>query len=190
MVNKGTGDFLVEEDLTPNNFSLVFNKSPKFSLNIQQVNLPGLSVESPRQNSPFADRPLIGSKVSYDDLVATFVVDKYANTWIQLHDWMAAMDMLKFGPDKQKYKDKGDHRQFLTDLPDIKETNSIIPGGSMYNDATLIINDAAGIPKIHVDFVDIFPTSLSDLNLSTIMESDEQITAQVTFKYWYYSFRK
>lgn len=187
-IKRGTGNEFVADDMVANNFSLVFNKAPFFTLNIQKVNLPGLSVDPNIHPTPYVDRPMPGSKILFEELRVTFVIDDFLNTWGILHDWLNSMDPMRFMG--QIEKDKDDHREKTPDSWNFRYYNSIIPEGSLYNDASLIINDAMGIPKVKMNFIDLFPISLSGLNLDTAASSNDQITADATFKYWYYNIEK
>ena len=52
-----------------------------------------------------------------------------------------------------------------------------------YSDATLTILSALNNPILRVEFVNMFPVSLSDLQLDTKQSADDIITADAIFNY-------
>lgn len=183
------GTTFIKKALVKNKFSLSFNKTKEFSLNIQRANIPGIRVPSVEVSDPFIDRPIYGTKPEYEDLVIEFVVDDVLNSWGMIHDWMRS-----FAPSEMTFSESLTERtrfdSFRRELPDIEDLQyegNVIPDGTLYDDATLIVNNSGNIQELQITFKDIFPESLSDLPLDVTAESDDLVVCTATFKYWYYT---
>ena len=84
---------------------------------------------------------------------------------------------------------KGDSaiRQFGTDDADPR-TKSTYEESNLYSDATLIVYNSKNIPKVNVQFKNMFPTSLSSLEYTQEASDVEYFKASATFRYLYYEF--
>lgn len=192
MVDYIRGTRLIKKSLVKNKFSLSFNKVKEFSLNIQRCNIPGLTVPSVQTDNPFIDRKIYGTKTQYDSLIIEFVVDDILNSWGMIHDWMRS-----FAPLDMSFDDSGAERErfdsFRKDLPDIESLQfegNVIPNGSLFDDATLIVHNSGNIPELNINFKDIFPTGLSNIPLDVTAESDELVICTATFDYWYFTLER
>jgi hypothetical protein len=59
---------------------------------------------------------------------------------------------------------------------------------SYYSDGTLTVLSALNNPILRVQFYNMFPISLSDVNFDSSQSADTIITADASFKYDYYEF--
>lgn len=183
------GTRFIKKPLVRNKFSLSFNKTKEFSLNVQRCNVPGITVPAVEAENPFIDRPIYGTKPEYEDLIIEFVVDDILNSWGMIHDWMrsfAPKDMTFDSSSKERTRFDS-YRKDLPDIENLQYEGNVIPDGTLYDDATLIINNSGNIQEAQFTFKDIFPTGLSSLPLDVTAESDELVLCTATFQYWYYT---
>ena len=61
---------------SPTQFKFQIAKLPKVEFFATAVNLPGISLSSIKQQTPLADIPLPGEKITFQDLELTFLVDE------------------------------------------------------------------------------------------------------------------
>lgn len=183
------GTRFIKKPLVKNKFSLSFNKTKEFSLNIQRANIPGITVPAVNTDNPFINRPVYGTKPEYEDLIIEFVVDDVMNSWGMIHDWMRSFAPLEmtFDESNEERTRFDSYRRELPDVDDLQYEGNIIPDGTLVDDATLIVNNSGNIQELQLTFKDIFPTALSSLPLDVTAESDDLVLCTASFKYWYYT---
>ena len=89
-------------------------------------------------------------------------------SWKDLHDWFRSIAA----------PSGTDERNELTSLQ-----NTYKGKNSSYSDGTLTILTALNNPNVRINFYNMFPVSLSDLQLDTKMSADDIITADAIFQY-------
>jgi len=152
--------------LTQVGFQFSIKKLPNVNFFVQSVNLPGVEMGNPYQDTPFINIPIPGDHVKYNDLTVTFKVDEDLSNYIQISDWILGLSF----PDRfDQYKQ-------------LKEKNQGT-GEGLLSDASLILTTSARNPSMEVQFLDVFPRSLTDLLFSSQDATLEYISATVTFKY-------
>lgn len=154
--------------LHPNKFVMSFASLPTVEYWCQSVNVPGLSGgEVPRQ-TPFIDLYSPGEKLLINPLSMTFIVDEELTGWLEVYAWLRG---LTFPANFSEYRDL-DKRLATYQAP--------MP---QFSDATLVILDSKQNPKIRVKFQNCFPTSLTDLLLSSTAAPEDPLTADATFRF-------
>lgn len=89
--------------LQPTKFTLTFPEVTDTVFFLQKVNIPGISVnELPRQ-VPNIDLYVPGTRISYNTLDFTFLVNENLSSWRVIHDWMRDNTI----DHKYRYKDIG-----------------------------------------------------------------------------------
>lgn len=151
--------------LSPLGFKLSLLRAPNLTFNVQRINLPGISLSSLEVPNPFSLIP-VGGKVRYEELSVSFLVDEDLNNYLEIYNWMVGVGFPREFP----------QHKALSDQP----KNS---GRGLVSDMNLIILTSSKTPNISVDFIDAFPTAISDLNFSTTDTSVNYIEATVSFRY-------
>jgi hypothetical protein len=147
--------------LQPTKYQLVFPNIENMVFFCQSINIPGLSINSLPQPTPFVDIVRPGQKISYETLEIEFIVDEYMNSWKDIHNWIRSMaDPVTF--------------------PVLNKA------GTTYSDAILTVLTNLNNPNIRIHFKNMFPSDLSGIKLSTTDSADTTITATATFRYDYY----
>jgi len=183
------GTQYIKKSLVKNKFSLAFNKTKEFSLNVQRANIPGINVPAVQTDNPFIDRYIYGTKPQYEDLIIEFVVDDILNSWGMIHDWLRsfAPKEMTFDTSLEERTRFDSYRKDLPDIEDLQFEGNVIPDGTLFDDATLIVNNSGNIQELQLTFKDIFPTGISSIPLDVAAESDDLAICTATFKYWYYT---
>ena len=116
--------------------------------------MPTIDVASPFRNLPIVP----GGGVNFGDFVVRFIVDEDLVNYNSIHKWM---------------RDNGNADQMQ------RTTNEL----DIYTNAQLHITTSQYNPAFVVEFRDIFPVSLSNLQFDATITDVEYITAEVTFKH-------
>ena len=173
---------------SPTQFRFLINQLPKVEYFTTEANLPGITLDDVELGSPLKNIPLLGSKLDYEDLTITFIVDENLENYIEMHTWLTGIG---FPKDRKQFSDfrsttsntKTSTRGESKDIGDVKAAT---PEISMVSDAMLTILTNKNNPVVECRFADIFPTSLSGLEYSQNQTDVEYLTAAVTFKYKLY----
>ena len=160
--------------LQPTKFLLTFSRIPTVQYFCQAVNLPGVSVGQAPINFPSVDVYAPGNKIAYNNFNITFGVDEGVTGWQEMYNWFRSFAS----------PNGTDERNRLTLL----QNNGILAQKPWYSDATLTVYNNLNNPVVRVNFTNIFPVSLSDLQFDTKSNADEIITADVNFVYEQFEF--
>jgi hypothetical protein len=157
-------------------FRLSFDRLKGATYFCQTANIPGVNLNEVPRNTPFVDLYVPGEKLYYDTFNITFLIDEDLQDWIEIHNWIRAMT---FPVDFDEYKDLS---KFSS------RVSAKIP--PQYTDATLSIFTNKNNPSYRILFKDLFPTSLSTIQFSTMDSAENIITADASFRFSYYNIQK
>ena len=124
------------------------------SANVPDVNMPSIDVASPFRNLPI----IPGGGVSFGDFSVRFIVDEDLVNYNSIHKWI---------------RDNGNADQMARTTPE----------QDIYTNGQLHIVTSQYNPAFIVDFQDLFPVSLSNLQFDATISDVEYITAEVVFKH-------
>ena len=158
--------------LQPNKFRLVLGRFPNVQYRCTASTLPGISLPRLSQPSMFAEQPIPGTTLQYDDLELTFQVDEDLKNWLEIHDWMRAIG---------KPTDFAERRRVQ---PNVNSARS--NGAQVYTDATVIVLSSHNNPTYEIQYKDCWPQRLTPIRWATTTDGQEIIVATVTLPYTYY----
>ena len=174
-------------------FKFNISKLPKVEYFCTGINLPGVSLaDNYTQPTPFRDIPLPGEKLSYENLVMTFLVDENLENYQEIHGWLRGLGFPGGYAEFKTLLDAGVDR-FPTSknsvLGDAGRSKFAAPNqGGLFSDATLSILTSKNNAVVEVRFSDVFPISLSGLQYTQQANDTDYLTATVTFNYKLYDF--
>jgi hypothetical protein len=173
---------------SPTQFRFLINQLPKVQYFTTACNIPGISLNEATYNTPLKDIPIMGEKLSYEDLNISFIVDENLENYIEMHEWLTACGFPKDRSQFKKFRSTTANTPVTTqgtssDIGDVKPATA---ERSMFSDATLTVLTNKNNPVVEVRFADCFPTSLSTLSYNQNQTDIEYLTADVTFKYKIY----
>ena len=173
---------------SPTQFRFLINQLPKVQYFTTEANLPGITLDELELGSPLKDLPLLGSKLTYDDLTITFIVDENLENYIEMHTWLTAIGFPKDRKQFSDFRSTTSNTKTSTrgESKDIGKVGATTPEISMTSDAVLTILTNKNNPVVECRFADVFPTSLSGLTYSQNQTDVEYLTATVNFKYKIY----
>jgi len=164
---------------------LAFNRVPKTTWFCTAANLPGVTLGEAMYPTPMQDTYITGDKLTFETLNITFIVDEELQNYRELWDWITGIGF------------PVDHSQWETILSEGDSSVSKFGGSvgkstyseaNLYSDATMIVYNSKNIPKINVNFKNMFPISLSSLEYSQEAMDVEYFRAMASFRYLYYEF--
>lgn len=160
--------------LQPTKFLLTFDRIGSTTYFCQSVNLPGASLGQAPVNTPMLDIYLPGNKITYNQLNVDFLVDEKLDTWRQLYSWFQSIAS----------PESFEERNRLSSLQNKLKTRSL----RNYSDATLTLLSALNNPILRIQFINLFPISLSDIQFDTKMSAEDVVMGTATFVYDYFKF--
>ena len=173
---------------SPTQFRFLINQLPKVQYFTTEANIPGITLGEGTYNTPLKDLPLLGDKLTYDDLTITFIVDENLENYIEMHTWLTGIG---FPEDRKQFSEFRGATSNLSvktrgESNDIGDVRASTPELAMTSDSVLTILTNKNNPVVECRFRDVFPTSLSGLTYSQNQSDVEYLTASVTFKYTIY----
>jgi hypothetical protein len=153
--------------LQPTKFLLTFSRIPNAQYFCQTVNVPGVVLGEVVRETPFLDMYSPGTKLKYDPFDIDFIVDEELQSWKDLYKWFISIA----DPDGFEQRDGtlGKQNEHLSD-------------------ATLTILSGLNNPILRIQFRNIFPLTMSDLNFDSKESADTIMTCKATFRYESYNY--
>ena len=145
------------------NFETNFGRMPNVSYFCNRVSIPGMALSSALQPNPFANVPIEGTHLDFEDLNMSFIVDEDMKNYLELYDWLTSIG----------FPEKFD--QFTNDS-----------GGdplTVKSDINIIVHTNKSNPNYSIVFKDVFPVILGAVQFDTNATSIDPIVVDATFKY-------
>jgi hypothetical protein len=152
--------------LSPLGFRFKLDRTPNLNFFVTDVVLPSISLSSVDVPSPFKMIEIAGSKLDYGDLQITFRMDEDFETYFEMYNWLTAIG-------------------FPESFSQYAPLKNAPPGSSktVYSDATLTILNSGLLPNININFINLFPTSISEMSFTALETDVNYISMTATFKY-------
>ena len=87
---------------SPTQFKFGIHQLPKVEFFTVTANVPGITLGDAIFPTPYKDIPIMGDKLTYENLSISFIVDEYLENYLSLHEWMTAIG---FPKDRKQFKD-------------------------------------------------------------------------------------
>jgi hypothetical protein len=162
--------------LQSNGFLFSILKLPEIEFFCQEVNIPDLILPMAEAPSPLVVARIPGDKPMYSDLTIQFMIDDKMDNYVAVHNWLVGMGF----PESWN--------QYSTFIND--RTNSLASNetAAAVSDGVLQVLNSSNNPVRTIRFVDMFPTSLSSLQLQSSTQDTTYLVGQATFGYTLYKF--
>ena len=171
---------------SPTQFKFGIHQLPKVEFFTLSANVPGISAGVATQPTPFKDIPIVGDKLTYENLSITFQIDEYLENYVSLHNWMKGIG---FPTDRQEfrtYRDVTSNTPAGGKEPSIDLVGSATPDRALYSDAYLMVLSNKNNPIVEVNFQNVFPVSLGALEFTQSVTDIQYMTATAEFAYQIY----
>jgi len=172
----------------PTQFKFNIHQLPKVEFFTTTANLPGITLGDAIFPTPYKEIPVMGDKLTYDNLSVSFIVDEFLENYKSLHDWMSAIGFPKSRAQFAEFRSTTSNTPVATqgtsqDIGDVQPTTA---ARSLFGDATLTILSNKNNPIVEVRFQDLYPVSLSGLDYEQGATEVDYLTANVEFDYKIY----
>ena len=174
---------------SPTQFRFGVHQLPKVEFFTVGANLPGISAGVATHATPFKDIPIMGEKLTYENLSISFIVDEYLENYISLHDWMVGIGFPQKREQFRTYRDVTSNTPAEGGTPTIDRIGRATADRALYSDAFLQILSNKNNPIVEVIFENLFPVSLSALDFSQSATDVEYIVATAEFAYQIYEIK-
>jgi hypothetical protein len=161
--------------LSPLGFRFKLARTPNVNFFVTDVKLPSISLGFVEVPSPFKIIEIAGNKLDYGDFQLTFRLDEDLESYFEIYNWLTAVG---FPENFKQYA---------------KLKNSSSAYGSLetqYSDGTLTILTNEMVPNFEVNFLNMYPTTISDVDFTATDTDVNYISVTVTFKYQIYHIKK
>ena len=160
--------------LQPTKFLLTFDRIPTAQYFCQTANIPGVNLGQAQFNTPMLDVFAPGNKITYNPFNIEFLLDESLTGWQELHAWFRSIAS----------PESFDERKRLTSLQNKNNYTKL----TSYSDATLTIFSALNNPILRVQFINMFPITLSDIVFDSKLSADDTMTTDGVFMFDYFNF--
>ena len=162
--------------LSPVGFKFQIKKTPKTNYFVQAVNIPTVTVGESFIPTPFVPIPLPGSQITFGNLSVQFKVDEDMVNYIELYNWIRGIGFPEsFEERKQAQLENSEQRG--------------IPG-ELYSDAVLMVLTSNMNSNVEINFKDMYPVSLSDVQFDVQQADIDYVTATVDFRFRQFDVKK
>ena len=158
--------------LSPIGFKFTIAKTPKVDFFCNSARIPEITLGSAIQPTYLKNIDVPGDKLEYGDFSLRFLVDENLDNYMAIHNWLTG---LGFPETTQQFK------TLTTDTGNKRESDE------QFSDASLHILNSNYRDVAIVKFSDLFPQSLTSLEFEATDTDINYFTADVTFKYTYYT---
>ncbi len=174
---------------SPTQFRFGVHQLPKVEFFTVNANLPGIAGGVATQPTPFKDIPIMGEKLTYENLSISFIVDEYLENYISLHNWMIGIGFPEKRDQFKTFRDVTSNTPAGGKSPTVDRIGKATADKAMYSDAFLQILSNKNNPIVEVIFENIFPISLSALNFTQTATDVEYMVADADFAYQIYEIK-
>jgi len=148
------------------NFRFAIKKLPHVNFFCQSAQIPGFSIASADEGTPFVKIPFSGEHIEYQPLTISFLVDEDMKNYMEIYNWMRGL----------AFPDSYDQYKVLFEKP--KYT-----GEGIKSEMSVFVLTAAKNPQYNVVFSDAFPVALSGIDFSSASTDVDYAVCTATFKY-------
>lgn len=143
--------------LLPTYYQFSISRLPGVNYFCQTASLPSLTLSQVQFPTRFStiQSP---SKLTFDELTITFVVDEGMKNWMEIYNWMRS-------------------------TTNVDSFNEYRPGNEQDATANLLILNSSKHPKINVTFNSLYPITLSALDFTSTGMDPEPLQATCSFSY-------
>ena len=174
--------------LSPTQFRFGIHQLPKVEFFTTAATIPGINMGEAIFPTPFKDIPIMGDKLTYDNLEISFIVDEFLENYTSLHEWMTAIGFPKDRKQFRNFRSNTSSTPSASATPSTERVGKVTSANALFSDAYLMVLSNKNNPILEVDFHNMYPVSLSALQFSQEGTDVQYITASATFSYQIYEF--
>jgi hypothetical protein len=154
--------------LSPIGFKFAIKRLPHVNYFCTSAEIPDITLgQVDTVENTFIKLPVPGDKLVFGALNLRFRVDEDMKNFQEIYDWLIGLG----------YPDNFNQSQAL------RSGNALLPQGDVYSDGSLIVTTSNFQPNIGVQFIDMYPVSLSAVSFNIETSDVEYLQADVNFAY-------
>ena len=142
--------------LSPVGFKFIIGRTPNVDYFCQAAAIPEVSIGAREISTPVKDYTVPGDKMTFGDLNLRFLVNEDLDNYFEIYKWLKGLTNPKNTGDFQAYINSVDEKGRDSDFTKTMSDARLLVLNSNYNSIAT------------VNFFNIFPTSLTTLELSLI----------------------
>ena len=174
--------------LSPTQFRFGIHQLPKVQFFTTSANIPGINMGEAIFPTTFKDIPIMGDKITYENLEISFIVDEFLENYRSLHEWMTAIGFPKSRKQFSDFKSNISNTPSAAVSPSTDRVGASTPANALFSDAYLMVLSNKNNPLLQVDFLDLYPVALSTVQFSNDATDVTNVIANATFAYQIYQF--
>ena len=173
---------------SPTQFKFGIHQLPKVEFFTVSASIPSIGLGVVTVETPFKDIPVMGDKLTYENLSITFIVDEYLENYLSLHDWITGIGFPKSTKQFTTFRDETSETPAgVFGSKAVNRTSGTIkPDRPNYSDATLTILSNKNNPIVEVRFRDMYPVALGGLTYDQGATDVDYLRTDATFSYQLY----
>jgi len=150
-------------------FQVTVEKLPHVEFFVQKLNIPGITMNSVETPTPFNKIYQVGDKLSYSELILTFILDEDMKTYLEVFNWITSSTAPQsFDQYRGSPKDRG----------------------ALFTDITIMVLNSHKNLNLSFDFKNCFPVGLGEVSLDTTQTDLTYPECTVNFQYDYFTIQK
>ena len=176
---------------SPTQFRFGINQLPKVEFFTVGATVPSIAMGDAIFPTPFKDIPVMGDKLTYENLSINFIVDEYLENYISLHEWMTAIGFPQNRKQFSEFRSNTSNVAQVTqgtslDIGDVQPATS---ANALFSDAYLMILSNKNNPIVEITFHNLYPVVLGALEYNQGAADVEYITVSADFAYQIYEIK-
>ena len=161
--------------LSSGGFRLSIQKAPDLQFWCNEANLPGMSLGTAVQATPFSQIQNPGDMIAYDTLNVQFMIDSEMTNYKALWFWMYGLGF------PESYDN-------FTDLVDTDTRGPTGFGSRTVSDGSLVVLNNSFVPVKTIQFIDMFPSNINSIQLMSNNSDVVYMMGNATFNFTYWKF--
>lgn len=149
------------------NFEVNFSRLPTVEYFCQRVSIPSVILGDTFLPTPFLNAPVEGDTLQFEALNIGFILDEDLKNYQEIYAWMVGLGFPK------------NYEQFR----ELEESDVISEDASRYSDMDIILHTNKSNPNYRITFTDVYPTSLSSVQMDTSASTLDPIVIDTTFNF-------
>jgi hypothetical protein len=166
--------------IAPSQFLFTMSSVKNVSYYCQTANIPAVNLGQAQMNTRVKDIAVPGDKVTFGDLIITFLVDENMSNYKELFEWIKKIGTAEDTDDYMRYI-----REQAYKHPTSAYTKPT-PMAPTMTDATLSILSSSNNVTNEIKFYNLFPISLEGLQFDTTDTAYTYLTASASFHFSHY----
>jgi len=174
--------------LSPTQFRFGIHQLPKVQFFTTAANIPGINMGEAIFPTPFKDIPIMGDKITYENLEISFIVDEFLENYQSLHEWLTAIGFPSNRKQFSNFRSNKSNTPGNAVNPSADRVGTPSAANALFSDAYLMVLSNKNNPILQIDFRDLYPVALSAISFTNDATDVDNIIATATFTYQIYEF--